>query len=229
MRSRGVIRQKTGSITPERLSKSTEERDLRQRVKHTPPLALPGNQRRRRQSGKEAKSYAQDQTERSACPGAAEGAGTTRAHNARPHDRIARIMQRYLRYAGVVGKEPIRTVRLTQQGVMRQQPGQQWMPLVAAQSFTTKPAAFLWRSTMRPFPLAWISAKDRFTGGHGSMRIKLLSFITVGNVRGPEMDQGELQRYLAEMIWFPTAGSLMPSSGKPSMPIPCRLLSMSLA
>jgi hypothetical protein len=53
--------------------------------------------------------------------------------------------------------------------------------------------------------LAWISATDRFTGGHGSMVIKLLSFITMGNAHGPFLDQGELQRYLAEMIWFPTA------------------------
>ncbi len=114
-------------------------------------------------------------------------------------------MQRYLSYTQVIGKELIRTVRLTQQGVMRQQPDQKWMPLVAEQYFTTKPPAFLWHCTMRPFPFVWISATDRFTGGHGSMVIKLLSFITVGNARGPEMDQSELQRYLAELVWYPTA------------------------
>ncbi len=114
-------------------------------------------------------------------------------------------VQRYLRYVGVVGKEPIRTVHLTQQGSMKQQPGQKWMPLVAQQYDTTNPPAFLWSCMMRPFPFAWISAMDQFTGGHGSMVIKLLSFITVGNAHGPEMDRGELQRYLAEMIWFPTA------------------------
>ncbi len=37
------------------------------------------------------------------------------------------------------------------------------------------------------------------------MRIKLLSLIPVGKAWGPEMDQGELQRYLGEMVWFPTA------------------------
>jgi hypothetical protein len=37
------------------------------------------------------------------------------------------------------------------------------------------------------------------------MRIKLLSAIPLGNAHGPEMDQGELQRYLLEMAWFPTA------------------------
>ena len=37
------------------------------------------------------------------------------------------------------------------------------------------------------------------------MRIELLSVIPMGNAHGPEMDQSEMQRYLAEMIWFPTA------------------------
>jgi hypothetical protein len=70
------------------------------------------------------------------------------------------------------------------------------------QSFTTKPPAFLWHATMRSFPLVWVSGTDRFSDGHGSMHIKRLSIITLGNARGPEMDQGALQRYLAEMAWF---------------------------
>ena len=114
-------------------------------------------------------------------------------------------MQRYLSYAQIVGKEPIRTVRLKQQGFMKQRPGQKWLPLVAEQYFTTAPPAFLWHATIRPFPLVSISATDQFSDGHGNMLIKLWSFITVGDARGPEMDQGELQRYLAEMVWFPTA------------------------
>ena len=114
-------------------------------------------------------------------------------------------MQRYLNYAQVVGKESIRTVRLKQQGFIRQQPGQKWFPMVAEQYFTTTPPAFLWHATMRPFPLVWVSGTDRFSDGHGSMRIKPFSLITVANARGPEMDQGSALRYLAEIIWFPTA------------------------
>jgi len=79
------------------------------------------------------------------------------------------------------------------------------MPLDAEQYVTTKPPAFLWHCKMRPFPLVWVSATDQFSQGHGSMHIKLLSAIPVGNAHGPEMDQGELQRYLLEMAWFPTA------------------------
>jgi len=114
-------------------------------------------------------------------------------------------IQRYLNYAQVVGGEPIRTVSLKQEGVMRTQPGKPWLPFVAEQYFRTIPPAFLWRATMGVFPCLWIAATDRFSQGHGDMRIKLLSSIPMGNAHGPEMDQSELQRYLAEMIWFPTA------------------------
>jgi hypothetical protein len=114
-------------------------------------------------------------------------------------------VQRYLSYAQVVGKEPIRTVRLKQQGFMRMQPGQKWLSMVAEQYVTTTPPAFLWHTAIQSFPLVSISGTDRFSAGHGSMRIKLLSSIPLGNARGPEMDQGELQRYLLEIAWYPTA------------------------
>lgn len=113
--------------------------------------------------------------------------------------------RRYLNYAQVVGKDPIRTVRLRQQGYMRMQPGQKWLPMVAEQYFTTNPPAFLWHTTIQSFPLVSISATDQFFQGHGTMRIKLWSVIPLGNASGPEMDQGELQRFLLEMAWFPTA------------------------
>jgi hypothetical protein len=59
--------------------------------------------------------------------------------------------------------------------------------------------------TSQPFPLVSISVTDRFSDGHGNLRVKLWSFITVANARGAEMDQGELQRYLSEMAYYPTA------------------------
>lgn len=118
---------------------------------------------------------------------------------------VPEAAERYFRYAGVLDKEPIRTVRLKQRGFMRMQPGKRWLPFVAEQYVTVTPPAFLWHATMRPFPAVWISAVDRFSQGHGQMRIQLLSAIPLGEARGPEMDQGELQRYLAEMLWYPTA------------------------
>jgi hypothetical protein len=118
---------------------------------------------------------------------------------------LPEIVQRYLRYTGVVGKEAIRTVHLKQEGFMRLQPDQKWLPVVAEQYFTTDPLAFLWRGKIKPLPLVAISATDRFSDGHGNMLVKLWSLITLGDAHGPEVDQGELQRYLAEISWFPTS------------------------
>jgi hypothetical protein len=114
-------------------------------------------------------------------------------------------VQRYLRYAHVVGKETIRTVRLKQTGFMRLQPNQKWLPMVAEQYFSTDPPSYLWHGTIQPFPLVSMSGTDRFSDGHGNMHIQLFSFITLANARGPEIDQGALLRYLPEMVWFPTA------------------------
>lgn len=119
--------------------------------------------------------------------------------------KLPQPMQRYLHYAGVVGKEPVRTVRLRQRGTTRLRPEQDWMPLGAEQFFSVTPPAFTWRARMRLAPFAWVAATDRLADGHGTMSIKLLSAFPLGTSRGPEMDQSALMRYLAEIIWFPTA------------------------
>lgn len=119
--------------------------------------------------------------------------------------RLPEPMQRYLHYAGVVGKEPVRAVRLKQRGSIRQKPEQKWMPFEAEQVFAVTPPSFTWRARMRLAPFAWIDATDKLAGGHGTMSIKLMSAIPLGKTRGPEMDQGSLVRYLGEIVWFPTA------------------------
>lgn len=119
--------------------------------------------------------------------------------------RLPEAMQRYLTYAKVAGKESIRTVRIKQPGEYRTQPGHRWLPMVAEQYVTTNPSAFLWHMKSQPIPLVSLSVTDRFSDGHGNLNVKLWSFIAVANARGPEMNQGELQRYLSEMAYYPTA------------------------
>lgn len=115
------------------------------------------------------------------------------------------VVQRYLRYAQVPGKPAIRTVHLKQRGRFCTKVGGAWLPLVAEQSYTVQPPAFLWHGVIKQAPLLSISAWDRFADGHGSLIVKLLSFILLVNAHGPEADQGELLRYLTEILWFPTA------------------------
>ncbi len=114
-------------------------------------------------------------------------------------------VQRYFRYSGVVGTQPIKTVSLKQKGYFRMKEGQKMMPMTADQHYTTNPPSFIWYGKIAPLPLFTIKARDRLINGKGSMLIKLLGLFKVGEASGAEMDQAALTRYLSEAIWFPTA------------------------
>lgn len=114
-------------------------------------------------------------------------------------------VQRWLRRAGVVGKERIITVRLKQKGFFRLSESQRWMSFEAEQYYATDEPAFIWYTTMRLAPLLAITGRDKYEDGNGNMLIKLLSLIPVADAKGDEIDQGVLVRYLNETMWFPTA------------------------
>src|SRR5690348_3018448 len=81
---------------------------------------------------------------------------------------LPEAVQRHLRWAGVVGKEAVRTVRLKQKGSLRLKEGQKWLPLRAEQYFTTNPPAFIWYARVGSFfPGVSISITDMFARGHG--------------------------------------------------------------
>lgn len=109
----------------------------------------------------------------------------------------------YLQFAGVVGKRGIRTARLKQSGMFLRE--RKWMPFTAEQYFATQPPGFVWRAQVQLMPLLKFSVLDMFAGGHGRLEARVLGLLKVMQASGPETDEGELQRYLAETAWFPTA------------------------
>jgi hypothetical protein len=114
-------------------------------------------------------------------------------------------VRRYLTYTGVVGKPWIDTVYLKQSGRFRQGAGRPWMPLTAEEFYTTDPPALLWKARFKVAGLPLLRARDRYESGHGHMYGKLAGLFTVFDVRGQELDQATMVRYLNEMMWFPTA------------------------
>ena len=62
-------------------------------------------------------------------------------------------VQRYFRYTGVIGTQPIKTVSLKQRGFFRMKEGQKMMPMTAEQYYTTNPPSFLWYGQITPLPL----------------------------------------------------------------------------
>jgi hypothetical protein len=120
------------------------------------------------------------------------------------HD-LPEPVQRYLTYAGVVGKPMVRTVHLRQRGRMRPSPGQPWMALDAEQWYSVRPPGFVWAGTVHVGPVPVGRARDMYRDGRGHMLVKVASLIPVVDAVGEETDQAAMMRYLSEMVWFPAA------------------------
>jgi len=114
-------------------------------------------------------------------------------------------VQRYLRYAQVVGKKPINTVRLKQTGTIRMDPNKGKMNFEATQFYCTDPGSFVWNARVQMFPGIWITGRDKYLGGSGNMLIKLLALVPLVDAKGFELDQGTILRFINEHFWFPTA------------------------
>lgn len=117
------------------------------------------------------------------------------------------VIQRWLRNSGVIGKEIIHSVYLKQRGQIRMKPEQEnGYNAQAEQWFTVDNPAFIWKVKVDMMPLVFFTGRDKFSDGKGSMLIKILSLINIVNSRDNEkINQGTLQRYLGEIVWFPTA------------------------
>jgi hypothetical protein len=137
-------------------------------------------------------------------PGGHEFAGDFTA------DRLAGLPEPVARYFGHVlrtGQRIVRAVDLEQRAVFVTDPTTRaWRPLVARQHFTTSKPGFVWDARISMAPLTRVYVRDSYVDGIGGMRASLLGVYPVMNTTpASELNQGALQRYLAEAVWFPTA------------------------
>ena len=114
-------------------------------------------------------------------------------------------VRRYLEYTGVVGKPWINTVYLKQTGRFRLGADRPWMPFTAEEFYRTDPPALVWHACFKIAGLPLLRARDSYESGHGHMYGKLAGLFTIFDVRGEELDQATMIRYLNEIMWFPTA------------------------
>jgi len=117
------------------------------------------------------------------------------------------VVQKWLTNSGAIGKEIVNTVYLEQDLQMLMKPEQEtWSQAKAKQYFTVNPPAFNWSVNLKMSPLIDVVGRDKFEEGQGEMIIKLFSLFPIVNAKNDErVDQATLQRYLAEIVWFPSA------------------------
>jgi hypothetical protein len=122
-------------------------------------------------------------------------------------------VQRYFRAVLTPGQPIVTAVTLTQSGIFNLgKTADQWKPFTAKQDFTTARPGFVWNANIAMFPGFPVRVVDAFTGGEGLLRPTLLGLFDMGTIEGKgEIARGELLRYFAESVWFPT--TLLPSQG----------------
>ncbi len=111
----------------------------------------------------------------------------------------------WLRTTGMLNKPEIQTVWVKQRALLKMKPEQkEWYTALAQQHVITHDPSFIWMVEMDMSPLVKIKGRDRYVDGRGEMLIKMNSLINVVNEKGPQMDEGTLQRFLGELVWYPS-------------------------
>ena len=113
---------------------------------------------------------------------------------------LPKPVQRYFRYTKTISREEIKTVKLKQGGYFRPKQDGKWMPIKAEQYFNIDSVEFIWKGKV-----SFITAVDKLINGEGSLTIRFFGLIKLAKAEGPEVNQGEALRFLAECIWFPSA------------------------
>ena len=122
-------------------------------------------------------------------------------------------VQRYFRATLRPGQKIVEAVELEQTGTFNRSPtGEQWQPFVATQRVVSQRPGFDWDARIAMMPGVTVRVHDAYIAGEGFLQAKLYGLLPLAEARGKSsMAQGELMRFLAEAVWYPTA--LLPSQG----------------
>jgi hypothetical protein len=116
-------------------------------------------------------------------------------------------VQCYFRSVLRDGQPFIRAARIVQAGQFNMSTGSNdWRSYEATQFYHISPPGYVWEARIRLAPLLDVLVRDAYVARHATMRGAVMAAVDVVNERDrPELDEGALQRYLAEAAMFPTA------------------------
>lgn len=114
-------------------------------------------------------------------------------------------VKKWLMNSGALGQKKTLNGKIRQKALIKMTPEQEdWHSATALQYTTVNKPSFLWAVDMKMNSLMWFRGRDKFKNGKGEMLIKMNSLINVVNETGEKIDEGSNQRFLGEMVWFPS-------------------------
>jgi len=120
----------------------------------------------------------------------------------------ASLLARLRQFCFPGGEEAARSVsgvRIAEQGEMRMSPEARWIPFTAEQTIEARRSSFRWVARLSSRRLTPVTVTDAYEDGHGYLVIKAAGLIPLKKVTGVDADRGELQRYLASIMFCPPA------------------------
>jgi hypothetical protein len=131
------------------------------------------------------------------------------------------VVQRYLSQALNLNQPIVRRLYLEQTGTFNRSSDpqtEQWESFTARQRVATKRPGFVWDAAIKVSPGITVRVVDAYVAGVGSLQPSVFGLIDVGGNHGNvDIARGELIRYFAESVWYPTA--LLPSQGVQWKPV----------
>ncbi|RIW17411.1 hypothetical protein D0X99_06700 [Algoriphagus lacus] len=114
-------------------------------------------------------------------------------------------VKKWLHRSGMVGRPRLTVGKVTQKAEMKLKPDQEnWFPAKAVQYTRMDVPGFIWTVDVKMNPLVFFRGRDKFAEGQGQMLILLEALFPIVNASGEKLDEGSLQRYLGELVWFPS-------------------------
>lgn len=123
------------------------------------------------------------------------------------------VVRRYFSKVLNANQPIVRGLYLEQNGSMnRGTLTEQWEPFTARQRVATQRPGFVWDASLVMAGGITVRVVDAYVAGVGSLQPSVIGLFDVGGIEGTgEIARGELIRYVAEAVWYPTA--LLPSQG----------------
>ena len=122
-------------------------------------------------------------------------------------------VQRFFKTVLKDGQAIVAKVAISQHGQFHMNETEdKWHRFTATQLVTTQRIGFDWDAKIQMIPFINIFVHDTYLLKEGHLQASILGLFTVAKIHNTtELNQGELLRFLAETVWYPT--SLLPSQG----------------
>lgn len=127
-------------------------------------------------------------------------------------DGLPAPIRRYLNTVLKDGQPMLTAARLRHSGTFNTgKSAGQWRPFESDQLVTLNRPGFDWASRITMLPGVPVLVRDAWVAGEGILHATLFGLVSVADMRGAALAEGEMVRFLAEATWYPTA--LLPSQG----------------